>query len=104
MNEIFKTKQKIELDANYFLEPDQFKGIVLVFNERREREKTIKENGKKVKTGEKENYLFEDRWYFPKLSMVLNKYLTLKQCEAKTIEQLYDKILGVENVIEQFKN
>jgi len=102
MNEVFKQTKKIVLDDNYYLEPDQFKGIVLVFNEQRQREKVIKENGKKVKTGAFENYTFEDRWYYPKLSMVLNKYLSLKQVDAKSIEELNKIVLRVEKTIEQF--
>ena len=34
--------------------------------------------------------------------MVLNKYLTLKQCESKTLEDLKEITLRVEQTIQQF--
>ena len=93
MNEIFRTTNEIILDENYSLKPDQFKGMILVFKEIRDKQK---------KDNTIESYQFEDRWYYPKLSMVLNKYLTLKQCESKTLEDLKEITLRVEQTIQQF--
>lgn len=97
MNVIFKKKNKIKLDDKYFLEPDQFKGIVLVFNEKRQKEKIDIKTRKG--TGVFEEYMFEDKWYYPKLSMVLNKYLILKQSEATDVKELLTKTKEVENLI-----
>mgnify|MGYP003404039578 CR=1 FL=1 len=92
MNEIFKAKgmDKIVLCENYYLEPDNFKGLVLVFHEQRTKTK---------KDDTTESYLFEDRFYYPKLSQTLDKYLILKQTKAKDIEDLKDIVLRVEQTI-----
>jgi hypothetical protein len=97
MNEIFKKATNIKLDDNYSLEPDNFRGIVLVFKEQRKREKI--EAKTKKKTGVFEDYIFENKWYYPKLSMVLNKYLSLKQCDSKDVLDLLNKTIKVEEVI-----
>lgn len=80
----------IKLDNNYHLEPDQFKGLVLVFTEERERKK---------KDGTTEAYTFVDRWYYPKLSQVMSRYLMLTQNDSKTLEDLLDRVTRVENLI-----
>jgi hypothetical protein len=92
MNKIFteKNTDKVVLDEKYYLEPDGFKGLVLVFEEPRVREK-------KDKT--EEDYVFQDRWYFPKLSQTISKYLMLTTNEAKSIEELRDIVLRVEKTI-----
>jgi hypothetical protein len=94
MNEVFKKSKNIILDDKYSLEPDGFKGITLVFSELRKRTK---------KDETEEMYTFEDRWYYPKLSQVLKKYLSLKQMEAGSLEELLSKVIEVESIIEQFK-
>ena len=91
MDKIFTERKKIILDDNYHLEPDQFKGLVLVFREERERVK---------KSGDVETYIFEDRWYHPKLSQSLGKYLMLTQNRSETIEDLLNRVTRVENLIE----
>lgn len=100
MNEIFVKKgtNKIVLDANYYLEPDQFKGLVLVFHEPRVKEKIDPKTRKK--TGESENYIFEDRWYFPKLSQTLNKYMTLTLNNSFDIMDLIRYVKSVEQKID----
>ena len=88
---------KIILDEKYYLTPDGYKGLVLNFEELRTKEKTV---GNK-KTGIFEEYLFNDSWYYPTFSMVLQKYLKLKTVEAINIQELYDKVLFVENKINE---
>jgi hypothetical protein len=92
MNKIFteKNTDKIVLDEKYSLQPDGFKGLVLVFEEPRIRVK-------KDKT--EEEYLFQDQWYHAKLSQTLSKYLMLTTNEAKSIEELRDIVLRVEQTI-----
>jgi len=103
MNEIFiKTNsEKIQLDDKYSLQPDGFKGLVLVFEEQRVREKIDVKT--KEKTGETEQYTYTDKWYHPKLSQSLSKYLQLTTLEAKTIEELKDIVLRVEDKINSIK-
>ena len=92
MNKVLTDSKKIVLDDRYYLEPDQFKGIVLVFHEQRERVKKDKS---------KEVYTFEDRWYYPKLSQVMSKYLTLTQSDSSSIEELIKATDRVETLIEK---
>ena len=94
MNEVFNKSQNIILDDKYSLEPDSFKGLVLVFSEPRTRIK---------KDDSEEKYTFTDQWYFPKLSQTLRKYLSLKQMEASSLLELLNKTEEVEKTIEQFK-
>ena len=103
MNEVFKkmNSERIELDEKYSLEPDAFRGLVLVFEEKRVREKVDTKTNKK--TGETEEYIYTDKWYHPKLSQSLSKYLQLTTSEAKTIEELKDIVLRVENKIASLK-
>jgi hypothetical protein len=97
MNELFKkaNTKRFELDQNYFLESDGYHGLTLVFEEPRMRKK-------KDGSGEEE-YLYIDKWYLPKISMVLNKYLELKTKNTKSIEELRDVVLRVEEKIDSIK-
>ena len=97
MNELFKkaNTKKFELDENYFLESDGYHGLTLVFEEPRKRTK-------KDGSGEEE-YLYLDKWYLPKISMVLNKYLELKTKNTKSIEELRDVVLRIEEKIDSIK-
>ena len=103
MNEIFTklNSERIELDKRYSLEPDGYHGLVLVFKEKRVREKVDAKT--KKKTGETEEYIFTDKWYHPKLSQSLSKYLQLTTSEAKSIEELRDIVLRVEDKINKIK-
>jgi hypothetical protein len=92
MNKVFTDSKKIVLDDRYYLEPDQFKGIVLVFHEQRERTK---------KDESKQTYTFEDRWYYPKLSQVMSKYMTLTQSDSETVRDLLRATERVETLIEK---
>jgi len=90
MNKIFKETQKITLDDNYYLEPDQFKGLVLVFHEQRVREK---------KDGGTEGYEFEERYYFPKLSQTIRRYSELVLNASNDITDLLGRVERLEQVI-----
>ena len=103
MNDIFKNmnSKKIILDDKYFLEPDGYHGLVLVFEEERTRKKLDPKT--KKETGETEDYIFSDKWYFPRTSQSLSKYLQLTTSEAKSIEELRDIVLRVEDKINKIK-
>ena len=101
MNNIFKKEKKevIVLDDNYTLNHDGYSGVVLTFSEMREKEK---------KTGEKEQYLYEEPRYFATVGQALKRYVELSQNSAKSIEEIIektDKILAVaEDFRKNFKN
>ena len=96
MNEVFKklNSERIELTDGYVLLPDSFNGIVL----QRETEKTRR---KKNETEEK--YIHVETIYQPTISKTLTRYLQLTTSEAKSIEELRDIVLRVENKINQIK-
>ena len=97
MNELFKKVKtdRFQLDENYFLESDGFHGLTLVFEETRMKKK-------KDGTGEEE-YIYTDKWYYPRISMVLQKYLELVTKDTKSVEELKDIVLKVENKIDSIK-
>ena len=96
MNEIFTklNSERIELTDGYVLLPDSFNGIVL----QRETEKTRR---KKNKTEEK--YIHVETIYQPTISKTLTRYLQLSTSEAKSIEELRDVVLRVEDKINKIK-
>ena len=96
MNEIFTklNSERIELTDGYVLLPDSFNGIVL----QRETEKTRR---KKDETEEK--YIHVETIYQPTISKTLTRYLQLTASEAKSIGELRDVVLRVENKINQIK-
>ena len=96
MNEVFKklNSERIELTDGYVLLPDSFNGIVL----QRETEKI---RTKKDETEEK--YTHVETIYQPTISKTLTRYLQLSTSEAKSIEELRDIVLRVENKINQIK-
>lgn len=97
MNELFKKAKtdRFQLDEKFYLESDGFHGLTLVFEETRTKKK-------KDGSGEDE-YLYTDKWYYPKISMVLNKYLELVTKDTKSVEELRDVVLRVEKKIDSIK-
>lgn len=97
MNELFKKAKtdRFQLDEKFYLESDGFHGLTLVFEETRTKKK-------KDGSGEEE-YLYTDKWYYPKISMVINKYLELVTKDTKSVEELRDVVLRVEKKIDSIK-
>ena len=96
MNEVFTkmNSERIELTDGYVLLPDSFNGIVL----QRETEKI---RTKKDKTEEK--YTHIETIYQPTISKTLTRYLQLTASEAKSIGELRDVVLRVEDKIASLK-
>jgi hypothetical protein len=106
MNKLFKKagKEVIILDENYALSHDGFKGVVLTFSEEREREKETKIEGKKVKTGEVEKYIYTEPRYFAKVDQALERYIELSQTTpTKTIEEILEVCKNINKTLEEFK-
>lgn len=97
MNDLLKRAKtdRFQLDEKYFLESDGYHGLTLLFEETRMKKK-------KDGSGEEE-YLFVDKWYYPKVSMVLNKYLELSTKDTKSIAELKEIVLRVEAKIDSIK-
>lgn len=96
MNNLFKKtgKTRIELDDNFSLETDTFKGVVLI-------QAVQKERNKKDGSG-KETYTAFEKWYYPRAVMALEKYFhekhnsDLENIKANTEEAL--------KVLKEFKD
>lgn len=87
--------EPIKLNENYRIERDSY-SWTLIFSE--EREKQNKE------TLLKEKFIFEDKWYYPDIKQVLNKFIDLDLKESKTIEELVDKMDSISCKIDELKN
>ena len=100
MNNAFKNAgtRRIELDDKFYLAPDENYGLMLTQEVVKIRKKVDKET--KKPTGEEEQYLGTERWYFTKLSQAVNKYIQLSGNEATSIEELKEILLRIENTIE----
>lgn len=100
MNSVFKNAgaKKINLDEEFYLSPDENYGLMLTQEVVKIRKKVDKET--KKPTGEEEEYLGTERWYFPKLSQAVNKYIQLSGNEATSIVELREILLRIENTIE----
>jgi hypothetical protein len=107
MNKVFTQKSKIELDLNWDLTSDGDYGLVLTFSETRQRDKTVKENGKTIKTGEKEDYLYESKTYHTRVAQALRYYVEKSLNKCKTLEEIIskeDKLLSIiEDLDRNFK-
>ena len=102
MNNIFKKQDKIVLDDNWYLEQDGGSGVCLVFHEPRTREKV---DDKKVKTGETEDFIFEDRRYYPTVHQTLSRYFELSQnAPSKDLKELSERTNKLFKIIEEFRD
>lgn len=97
MNNLFKEtkKERIDLESNWYMCPDGFKGICLVNYYPAER---------KRKTGEIENYIKEDTTYHPTVGQALRRFVELSQKPpSKTIEEILEKMDKILKIVEEFK-
>ena len=100
MNNIFKSTgvRRITLDKKFYLAPDKNYGLMLTQEVVKIRKKVDKESRKP--TGEEEEYIATEKYYFTKLSQAVNKYIQLSGNEATSIEELKEILLRIENTIE----
>ena len=101
MNNVFKNKNRIDLEEGFYLTPDGFRGIVLNVETEKTRKKIDKET--KKPTGEEEQYVDIENYYFPVLGMALKKYVELSQNSAKNLEEVIEKTDKILTVVEEFK-
>lgn len=99
MNNTFKNTRRINLDDKFSLTPDGDNGLVLTQEVMKIRKKIDKET--KKPTGETEEYLGTERYYFPRLSQSINKYIQLTTNEAESITELKEILLRIEKTIEE---
>lgn len=69
---------------------------VLVFSENRTRTKKG--------TEETEDYLFEDKWYYPNIKQAINRFIEEDCKECKSIEELSIKLDKIKEAIDKLKN
>lgn len=85
----------IQLSDKWKIESDNY-SWVLTFYEQRQR--------KNRKTEVKEDYLFEDKWYFPTIRQCLRKYIDEECKDSKTLNDLYEKLDRIYAKVEEIKN
>jgi hypothetical protein len=99
MNNVFKNTKRIDLDEKFSLTPDVDHGLVLTQEVMKIRKKIDKES--KKPTGETEEYLGTEKYYFPRLAQSINKYIQLTTNEAESIVELKEILLRIEKTIEE---
>lgn len=90
----------IKLNENYRIEKDTY-SWTLIFNEEREKEKL---DDKKKKTGVFEPFVYEEKWYYPDIKQVLNKFIDLELKDCETIAELSAKMNLISEKIDSLKN
>jgi len=96
MNRVFEKQKFIGLDEKWDLTPDADHGVVLTFKEARIR---IKEN-----TGEKEEFLFVDKYYFPRVAQALSKYCEMSLNHNESIDDIVSNSERIFNLINTIKD
>ena len=101
MNKAFTKNKVIELDSNWNLRSDGDYGIILTFSENRQKEDK--------KTGELITFLFEDKYYFPRIAQALKHYATATINESDCVldiisnsKKVYDLIEKLDKEFKQF--
>lgn len=97
MNEIFKQSKKIRinLQEDFFITTDNFKGICLV--------NYFPATRKNKKTEKKEDYIQEVKYYYPTVGQALKKYVELSQNSAKNLTDIVEKTDKILKVVDEFK-
>ena len=96
MNNTFKQKAQLDLDDNWHLTSDSDSGVVLTFHEIRRR--------KNKKTGEEEEFLFEDKYHYPRVAQSLRKWSQMVENSTESIDKILEnseKVLEVINRIDR---
>ena len=93
MNKTFLKTQKLDLDSNWYLEPDSDSGIVLVFHEIRQ--KTKKD------TNKEEDFLYEEKRFYPRIAQALTKYIDATQNNSETLQEILDKTDKLNKLVEK---
>jgi hypothetical protein len=85
----------IILNSNYRVEKDSY-SWVLIFNETRQK--------KNKETGLKEDYVFEDKWYYPDFKMLLKRWYELECKDCESVKELSQKLDFISCTIDELKN
>jgi len=93
-NNIFKHKDRIDLSEHYYLESDQFKGVVLVEHFPAKRTN---------KNGETVDYTAEERFYYPTVSQALEKFTSLKQIILPEVSEMLKIQQETLSILKEFK-
>tara|TARA_R110000782_G_scaffold45143_3_gene100491 strand:+ start:688 stop:996 length:309 start_codon:yes stop_codon:yes gene_type:complete len=102
MNAAFTKKRFIELDEKWDITPDSDHGVVLTFKEPRER---VKKN-----TLEVEEFIFVEKYYFPRISQALMKYADASSNDLTSIlevirnqQRIINLITKIDHEFKQFR-
>ena len=93
MNKAFTKTKIIELSSNWNLSPDSDNGMVLTFCQTRE--KIDKNTGKTVP------FLFEEKFYFPRIAQALRHYATTTINNSDSLMDIISKSDMVYEMIEK---
>lgn len=92
----------MKLNSKWSIEVEANGGVKLIFGEKRDRKKIGKD---KKPTGETEEYLFEDVWYYNNIQSALRAYLLKSLEDSKDVKDCLNKIdLAMEEITKTFIN
>ena len=94
MNNIFKTKSKVELNDNFHLETDGYFGVCLV--------KSFPAT-RKNKDGKETEYTAQERFYYNTLAQALEKYVDLRQIILPEVKEMLEVQKETQEILKQFK-
>ena len=86
----------IKLDKNYTVGVDSTHGFNLIYESDPYNKEVNTKKGKEIK-----KVTTKDTWYYPKLSMVLEKYYTLN-LTSQNQKELLENTIKIENNIQEF--
>jgi len=89
----------IKLDEQYRIEPDIY-SWKLIFEETRTKDKL---DDQRKKTGEKEDYQYEDTWYYPTLQNCLEKFQEEAVKPLSSIKEILSKITEISDTVKELK-
>ena len=92
MNKAFAKKKVIRLDEKWDISPDADHGVVLTFKEKRFREESLKE------------FLYSDKYYFPRVSQALSKYCEMSLNNSESIDKIVENSERIFNLINTINN
>ena len=94
MNNLFKTKKRIDLCESFYLLSDSDSGLVLVKHYPAKR---------KNKDGIETEYTAEDRFYAPNVAQILDRYVREKQVILPEVSEMLEVQKQVLAVLEDFR-
>lgn len=84
----------IKLDNKWSIQPDTYSWCLT---------QEVEKTRTKKETGEKEQYISEEKWYHPTIQDCLKKYTNESTKECKSVEEILQKLQEIKETVEKVK-